>query len=347
MKRFIPATLWVVALMTVLSSCEDEGEPLPGGDELDVRSSFVSSSNAAISQLRSNGFSGPIGAIFGNMYGANARTSETPSSMMHARTSSDTTETDEVNYCFTETWQDDGQGNYRFVLDFGDGCDFYGTWMYGKMEEIGSYTDSSYSSSITYTQFGGSFDDGGADWWVDGTHSYTGTWTEVVMEGEADAEDDSTGYYNYFETSYQFDADLTQTYIEYIGAPEDSVTTGEDIYIVDYVADGAEEMDEDGYTVLSRNESVSANTGESYTSQVESPLYLDFDCEDTWIFVSGVESGTYQYEGATGTYSIDYGDGACDNIITVTENGESEEIDLGEEWEEWEEECGDDHDDGE
>lgn len=343
MKKFIPATLWILALSTILWSCEDGGEtPTPTDNALDVRSSFVSSSNSALSQLRSNGFSGPIGAIFGNRFGGNARTAETPSSMMRARTSSDTTD---VNYCFTETWEEDGQGNYRFTLDFGDGCDYYGSWMYGKMEEIGSYTDSSYSSAITYTQSGGSDREGGADWWVDGTHSYTGTWSITQEEGEVDDEMDSVYYYNYYETTYQFDADLTQTYIEYIGAPEDSVTTGEEIYIVDYVADGSEKMDESGYTVLSRNESVSANTGESYTSTVDTPLFLDYECEDVWIFVTGIESGTYEYEGETGTYSIDYGDGTCDNIIAVTENGQTEEIDLGEEWEEWEEECGEDHED--
>lgn len=44
------------------------------------------------------------------------------------------------------------------------------------------------------------------------------------------------------------------------------------------------------------------------------------------------------------TYRVDYGDGSSDNIITITENGISEEIDLGDERED---ECEDgDHEDG-
>ena len=351
MKRFIPATLWVTLLAILMWSCDEETmeQPAPISGELDVRSSFVSNSNAALNQLRDLGFAGPMGAIFGNRFEgrANGRSIESPMTLIQARTATDTSD---VNYCFTETWQDDGQGNYRFVLDFGDGCDFYGTFMYGKMEEIGSYTDSSFSSSVTYTEFGGSDEEGGAQWWVDGTHSYSGTWSEFYDDYDGDTTDtDSTSYYEEedfysYSATYEFSADLTQTYIEFIGAPEDSVTTGEDIYIIDYVANGREEMDQDGYTVVSKSENVTANTGESYSSQVDTPLFMDFSCEDTWIFVSGLESGTYEYEGMVETYSIDYGDGTCDNIIILTENGESEEIDLGEEWDEWEDECGDGHD---
>ena len=145
-KKLIPATVWVAVLAIISWSCEDGGETPTPETDLEVRTSFVSNSNAAISQLRNLGFSGPMGAFYGRTFGNNSRTAETPSSMMHARTSNDSSE---VNYCYTETYQDDGQGNYRYVIDFGNGCDYYGSYMYGKMEEIGSYTDSSCSSAVT------------------------------------------------------------------------------------------------------------------------------------------------------------------------------------------------------
>ena len=344
MKKLITATIWLVAITAFTTSCDDGTEnPAPIEETLDVRNSFVSNSNAALSQLRNLGFSGPMGAFYGRTFGQQARTTETPSSMMHARVSDDDSE---INYCYTETWQDDGNGNYRYVIDFGDGCDFYGSYMYGKMEEIGSYTDSSYASSVTYTQFGGSHDDEDAEWWIDGTSTYSGIWIDNYDE----APEDSTTYdsadiwddYYYYESTYEYTADITQTYIAFVGAEDDSVSTGEEIYIVDYVAEGSEEMNDTGYTVLSRTTAVSANTGESYTSNVDAPLFMDYGCyeEEVWVFVSGVESGTYSYEGETGEWSINYGDGTCDNIVTVTENGESEEVDLGEEWEAWEEDCG-------
>ncbi|MEM6737021.1 MAG: hypothetical protein AAGC64_07240 [Bacteroidota bacterium] len=337
-KKCIPAVLWIIIMATLLWSCDENTEELtPTNSELDIRSSFVSNSNAALSQLRDLGFLGPTGAIFGNRFGSveNGRMAGSPMSLIQARTNTDTSEVDK---CYTEIWEVDGQGNYRFVLDFGNGCDFYRRYMYGRMEEIGSYTDSSFSSSVTYTQFGGSRGDGGAEWWVDGTHSYTGTWSggrkdDGIKRDSTDRDSTSHTEYDYsYSATYEFSADLIQTYIEFIGAPEDSVTTGEDIYIVDYVADGQEEMDQDGYTIVSKTESVSANTGESYSSQIDTPLFMDYSCANTWIFVSGTESGMYTYEGVTDSYSIDYGNGECDNIILLTENGETEEIDLGKEW---------------
>ncbi|MEM6644081.1 MAG: hypothetical protein AAF616_13960 [Bacteroidota bacterium] len=345
--KIIPSALLAIILIPLTWSCDDQGEsPVPNDLNMDIRSSFITSSNAAVSQLRSLGFSGPMGAFYGRVYDPNSRTTITPSSMIAARTSADSTD---VNYCFTETWQDDGNGNYRYVIDFGNGCNFYGYYMVGKMEEIGSYTDSTYASSTTYTQFGGSDEEGQAEWWIDGTTSYDGLWVEHTNYGGDSLEYDSAEYEDYVYypiAAYEYTADLTQTYIEFIGAPEDSVTTGEDIYIIDYEASGSEEMDFEGYTVLKRTSNVSANTGEAYTSEVETPLFMDYSCyeDDVWIFVSGLESGTYSYKSFTGTWSINYGDGSCDNLVTVTENGESEEIDLGEEWDEWEESCDEGHD---
>ena len=141
--------------------------------------------------------------------------------------------------------------------------------MYGKMEEIGSYTDSTYSSSVTYTQFGGSYDDEEAEWWIDGSSSYAGTWSETYEAADEDstsndAGDDWDNYY-YYESEYEYTADLTQTYVAIVASEEDSVSTEEEVYIVDYVAEGREAMDDEGYTVQSRTTSVSANTGESYT----------------------------------------------------------------------------------
>ena len=127
----------------------------------------------------------------------------------------------------------------------------------------------------------------------------------------------------------------------------EEVSTGEQLVEVTYVAEGSEEMDENGYKINSRTESIDISTGESFNTQIDVPLYYDFECdeEDIWIFVSGQESGSYVIGDESGTYSINYGDGTCDNIVTVTENGISQEVDLGEEWEEWEEECGSEDED--
>ena len=109
--------------------------------------------------------------------------------------------------------------------------------MFGKLEEQGSYTDNSFSSTTTYTNFGGSYDSGGEDWSMDGTMSYSGTWEEIEPENDEDS-------IWMFSSSYEFNSDLTQRYMEY-GYPEDSnqVSTGERIITMDYVDNGSEEMD--------------------------------------------------------------------------------------------------------
>ena len=339
-KNLVIACVWVAMASLVWSCSEDE--PTDVVPQVSSESFMVDNillgSNSALSRARSTGFGGPMGAIYGGFAERQgARVTMKPSELFRSMTQGVANDSidDEEPHCLVETWTEDGTGNYTYTIDFGDGCYYYDYWMFGKMEEKGFYSDNSFSSNVTYYNFGGSHDEGGEDWVIDGTHSYSGTWEETE-----ETDEDSVWSYN---ASYEFAADLTEKYVEYGHWGDSSeVSTGEQTIIVDYVANGSEEMDNLGYTVKTRSEDVSVSTGESYTSLVEVPLYYDYACEieEVWIFVSGRESGSYAYEGTTGTYSIDYGDGACDNIITITENGVTEEIDLDDVWDEWEEECG-------
>ena len=93
---------------------------------------------------------------------------------------------------------------------------------------------------------------------------------------------------------------------------------------------------------MEQQSSFEYGSGESFTSRVDSPLVMSYFCDDdVFIFVSGDESGTYSFEGESGTYSVNYGDGTCDNIITVTENGETFTIDVGEEYDDFDEDDAD------
>ncbi len=329
-RKFIIATVWIAAA-TLIWSCSDSEVTPDGPQENLFAANILSNSGAATSRARGIGFGGPIGAIYGSFSaGSGGRTAGSPLSMTRGTTAGRvaTDSTGQTPDCLVETWEEDENGNYTYTLDFGDGCDYYGEFMKGKLVETGNYTGNSFSSSSTYTDFGGE------DWSIDGTYNYSGTW-EDTSETDPTNPDDSVWMYN---ATYSFEADLTEKYTVY-----DSTSNEEEVLTVDYESSGSEKMDQDSYTVESRSESVSVSSGESYTSQVDTPLHMDYNCEDVWIFVSGVESGTYTYEGQSGSYSIDYGDGTCDNIISLTENGETEEIDLGEAWDEWEDECGNDH----
>lgn len=339
-RKLIVTTVWIAAA-ALIWSCEDSNPVAP---ELLEESAFADNilvgSNSALNRVRGTGLGGPIGAVYGNFSGRTNGRVSSPLSMMNSingRTQEDTTDIESPS-CLIETWEDDGNGTYTFTLDFGDGCDYYGEFLKGKLVETGNYSDNSFNSTVTYTNFGGD------DWQVDGTYSYSGTYEDSFEEG-TDPEDSTDWVYS---ASYSFQADLTEQFTDY--GDEDSTTsttTEETIITVEYDATGAESMDENGYTVESRSETVAVSTGEMFSSTVDSPLFYNYECEedDVWVFVSGSESGSYSIDTETGNYSIDYGNGECDNIITLTENGVTEEIDLGDLWEEWEE-CGEDHDEG-
>jgi len=65
-----------------------------------------------------------------------------------------------------------------------------------------------------------------------------------------------------------------------------------------------------------------------YKMKVLSPVVYNYTCEDSYAPVSGEESIESLYEGKVIKFVINYGDGKCDNLVTVTENGVSVEIDL-------------------
>lgn len=336
-RKFIIAAVWVV-VATFIWSCNDGSEVTPPAQENLFAANILQNSGSAMNRVRGIGFGGPLGAIYGNVSaGTGGRSAGSPLQMMRGsaagRVATDSTE--QVPDCLTETWEEGDNGNYTYTLDFGDGCDYYGEFMKGKLVETGNYSENSFTSSSTYTAFGGE------DWSIDGTYSYSGTWEDTSETDPTDPEDSVWSY----NASYNFEADVTQEYTVYGHNDSTEVSTGETRVTVDYVASGSESMDEESYTVESRTETSSMSTGESFSSQVDVPLFMDYTCEnETWIFVSGVESGSYTYESETGSYAINYGDGTCDNIISLTENGVTEEIDLAEQWDDWEEECGgDDH----
>lgn len=319
--KFKNLNLLVISMLAIaIWSCDTNG--IDGGTDPTVtpgnitNNSGLFSNNSVRERVRGfSGYNGPGGFIYSRFNSGSGRTANnsilrniqgrTNGNLSAARTANDSTTVDCMIETFTET-----ENSYEFTLDFGDGCEVYGEFMKGKLVEKGTFTDNTFSSEVEYFGFGG------RDWEVSGTETYNGTWTE-------DAADSSV-----WESAYTFATDLVETYTE-------EGTTVE----VDYQANGSERMDETSFVVESANETVSVSTGESYQSTVDTPLVMDFNCDEAYIFVSGVESGSYTYideNNATinGTYSVDYGNGACDNLITITEDGVSEEIDLGDIWDE-------------
>ncbi|MEM6829875.1 MAG: hypothetical protein AAF551_05120 [Bacteroidota bacterium] len=331
-RKFIIATIGIV-LAAALWSCEDseEVDPQTSQPSTSITNALIGA-NSPINRLKGQGFAGPVGAVYGNFFnGSRGRSAGSPSAALQLSRGRNATDT--VQSCLNETWKEDGNGNYTYTLDFGDGCQYYGEFLKGKLVEKGSYTDNTFSSVSTYTNFGGK------DWQIDGTYSSNGNWEEGI-NGSFD--EDSMN----FKATYQFEANLTEQWVDDENEVNED-TTNLTTLQASYQASGSEKMDNAGFTIESQTESITLNTGESYTSKVETPLHFDFGCEEdeVWVFVKGVESGTYTYDGTSGTYRIDFGDGTCDNLVTITENGVSEQVDLGDEWDEDDEDDEEDEDD--
>ncbi len=78
-----------------------------------------------------------------------------------------------------------------------------------------------------------------------------------------------------------------------------------------------------------------------YSSVATKPLIYKYSCNRRELQLSvtmiricgsmfqGIEVVQYEQDGVSGSFTIDYGNGECDNIIRITENGVTVEVDLG------------------
>lgn len=326
-----------------LTACQDDNVA-PGPDPTSPNTEKTEAVKGALKVMSSLqgldrlGFSSPSLFNGGMGFQANGRENGISNgrlSLTTARMAGDTTDNgggdgeDDWTTCAEQEFTDNGDGTYSWVLDYGvDGCEEYGYFMKGKMIETYGGDGDSFSSKLEYFGFGNEY------YTQDGTSEYSGTWT-LDAEG-ANSPQDSAGWS--VSGEYTHKEDLTISISE-----EDFNET------FTYKAEGSQEFDEKGSTEKAGFRKYTASNGDFYNTTIDTPLYFSYECisedSESWIFVqvSGTESTTYQEGDVAGEFSINYGDGTCDNIITVTENGESYDIDLGEQWEdEWE----DDDDNG-
>jgi hypothetical protein len=92
--------------------------------------------------------------------------------------------------------------------------------------------------------------------------------------------------------------------------------------------------------VIEQNSSAYNNGSDYYKTQVLAPLVMRYDCYNKWTdaittdylywtYVSGREFIRYKQGDQEGSFEINYGNGECDNIIIIIENGKYVEVDLG------------------
>ena len=212
--------------------------------------------------------------------------------------------------CATVTESVDAQGNFVSVYDYGtDGCEEYGELIRGKITYIWSESDDEgvYYSKVIYDDY----------------YAY-----EMLMNG----------YSEYSFTMSDFDP-LNWNF-------SGTATCTDDISMIfddgsDYTYNGtySDKWDETSYTVLEGNYSYRSNSDDyEFSYKVTKELVYNYSCdtESEWIYVpvSGIEVIKYTEDGETGEFSIDYGDGSCDNLAIITKDGVSEEIDFSDYWDE-------------
>lgn len=215
-----------------------------------------------------------------------------------------------------EYWVND-DGTYTYVIDYGEGCELYGEFYRGKVIETYRYENNSFFSKIEYIGFGGE------DWSINGLSVYEG-----VYEYAADSTDSIDGGYS---SSYSWQDDIVYEWVE------DGVE-----YRADVNGNGSAHVTDLEFRISSQVYEVDyaeGNTESFYRYEVIEDLVYSYACEDDiYIWVSGVE----EVEASEGNFTIDYGDGSCDNTFTITVNGESSEVNLEEDWQAgWSEEDAD------
>jgi hypothetical protein len=229
---------------------------------------------------------------------------------------------DTTNYwapitCAKVTDTDNEDGTHTTIYDYGDGCDEYGSLTKGKITYIWKNYDNNYSSEIIYDHYYSygvemngiskyNFTSDGNSYYSTGTKEDYNDSTVTIMPVEFNWSGTSTGH-----------DDMTMIYDD-----------GNSTY---YRSDFSNVWDSISYKVLQGDYYYSSTSdGYEYHYLVTKPLITDYSCTGSWVPVSGIEIITTTENGETQEYTLNYGNGNCDNLAELTQDGETSVIDFGE-----------------
>jgi len=233
--------------------------------------------------------------------------------------------------CATTTQTENADGSITYTTDYGDGClEGYGDYkylMFGKFSYLWKYNESKQGTIVGYSYYSRSRTEN-----YGGEYYYEGDTIKWLSNGRSTYSGDSkydtvkqifSGSYSYSDTSdYTYDG-LTYRY----------KSSGKTSY-------------DNKKTITSANSYEYRTQTEFYRSTVLSPLVSDYSCMTAmpyvraesrmmwWpSYVSGREMVEYERDGKAGKFEIDYGDGECDFIIFIYENGKVFRIDMSKDYE--------------
>ena len=228
--------------------------------------------------------------------------------------------------CAVITQTENPDGSTTYITDYGDGClegsPDYQYLMHGKLTSTYKYTNSNQGSVYVYDYFsrtkmenyGGSYFYNGdtSTWLNNGRSTYSGSSSYDT------ADQTFSGNYTWSDSSkYGYGRD---TYV--------TNSSGNVVY-------------NDKKSVTSASHYEYATGAEYYSTTVIVPLVMDYSCNTNVAYaaksmrcvmpstyVSGRERIEYSRDGVSGSFEIDYGNGDCDTIITIYENGKVFRIDV-------------------
>jgi len=316
MKNFLFRFFGFFGLIVFLTSCEKNDEIGDLNDlSAEARSFFgVKSGAEAMNSNRS-----------GNIANGNMEMLRSYSTSVSAGEDGDSVVLDwpgQWETCAMVSQIQNEDGSTTSIRDYGDGCyEGWGDWqylIYGKVIDTYkydfNYSNSTYQSDYLYESeyigHGGSYqiDEDTLNWEYDGYSRSSGSSSYDTLS-------------NKYEGLYLSDYSLTYQSND-----------------ISYGYEGNGEFLYDNEMSTTPRNSYKFSEGENfYQSEVTKPLIFKYNCQSNLqedmmfyivTYVSGEEVITYSQNGKQGQFKIEYGNGECDNIVFITENGMRIKVDL-------------------
>jgi hypothetical protein len=327
----IGVPLITIILFVSISCGEDDAVLSPLEELSNEAKSFLGLRKNTNNALAATGQSNTINKSFQETYGSYARVS----GLSTEGQAGDTIIVEPSPFpdwesCATITHTENADGSTTTMTDYGDGCEEgYGdfryfmhgkqsyTYKYEQFQNGAVFKNKFFSKSVS-TNFGGRYYYEGdtSTWLSNGESSYSG-------ESEYDSLDRTfSGFYTHSDNwQYQY-GDVSYAY----------KSSGASIY-------------DDKKSIVSANSYEYTDGTDYYKSVALSPLVMDYSCNPSFdqaigngimpfmsTYVSGREKVQFKQGAAVGNFEIDYGNGECDHIITIYENGKVFKIDLAKDY---------------
>ena len=196
-------------------------------------------------------------------------------------------------------------GTFTVVLDFGeDGCVEDGNLIKGVVAFTGSETENSGEFKVAFENFS----ETPVDQEIENPFSingfYEGSYSKDSIPNDSIYESYMDRYTEIFSESFEINYD--------------------DGFQEKFVAEGEVASNDNGFVVHKQNFHGSNSDGDTFTGVVVNPLVFDYSCEGVYIYTEGTEAYEFNGEGAI----VDYGEGECDNVVTIGQEGITVIIDL-------------------